>query len=193
MMNYKVGDIVVSTVDNHLLRCGREYIIREVRGSTLEVSPITSQHCDIRIIASACIFKPVKKVSLDYPSFNRGDILLRREANQVIASSGAIEGSATFTNNEEFERAAHVALSSLFEQQRAENFNLQICIVDGDDTFKTGQLYDIKKGKLTTRNGATFPAEGRFHSYKDVEDFFTPANDDKAHWVNPITYVIVSD
>ena len=195
MTNFKVGDIVISTIDNHLLRCGQGYKVREVREGTLVVSPMTSQHRDIRIIASAFIFKPAMAESSDCSnsSFGGKNILLRRETNQVVASAGGLAGTATFTNEEEYERAAHIALSSLFEQLRADNFNIQICIIEGDETFRPGQIYDIKKGKLTTRDGKVLPTTGKFCSYKDVEDFFTQQNSSNEHWENHITYVIVAD
>lgn len=193
MTNFKVGDIVVSTIDSHPLRRGQEYIICEVSEGALEVSPVTSQHCDMRIIASACIFKPAKAESSDCLKSSNQEILLRRETNQVVASAGDLAGTATFTNEEEYERAAHVALSALFEQLRADNFNIQICIIEGDETFRPGQIYDIKKGKLVTRDGRVLPASGKFCSYKDVEDFFTQQNSSNEHWENHITYVIVAD
>ena len=67
--------------------------------------------------------------------------------------------------------------------------NTKICIVDGDEAFKTGHIYDIINGKIKHRDNEMLPrGENAFHSIAEVESYFSPTKERKclngAGWSN---------
>ena len=67
--------------------------------------------------------------------------------------------------------------------------NTKICIVDGDEAFKTGHIYDIINGKIKHRDNEMLPrGENAFHSIAEVESYFSPTKEHKclngAGWSN---------
>lgn len=77
----------------------------------------------------------------------------------------------------DFDTGAKIAVDRLFDiiEEKA-LLNTKICIVNGDDTFKTGHIYEIIDGKIENSDTLCmlFPIIGRFHSVKDVKDYFSP-------------------
>ena len=74
--------------------------------------------------------------------------------------------------------------------------NTKICIVDGDEAFKTGHIYDIINGKIKNSSGELLPYKNAFHSIAEVESYFSPTKERKylngAGWsINKIKFVEV--
>ena len=51
-------------------------------------------------------------------------------------------------------------------------YNGKIVFTKGDDTFKTGHIYEVNDGRIRTKYGQV-PREEPFKDIEDVKDYFT--------------------
>lgn len=80
----------------------------------------------------------------------------------------------------DFNLGATIALSRLtnfekkVEPEKPSLLNTKICITEGDDEFKTGQIYKVVDGKIKQRDGAIVPYDVSLHSIEELKDYFLP-------------------
>ena len=55
-MQFKVGDIVVATMDTNMIKLGQKCVVKGFNSIWMIVSPLTGDHKDIRIYAMANLF-----------------------------------------------------------------------------------------------------------------------------------------
>lgn len=100
----------------------------------------------------------------------------------------------------DFETGAKIAFERLTGTPKVTEekplLNTKICIVDGDEAFKTGHIYDIINGKIKNSSGELLPYKNAFHSIAEVESYFSPTKERKylngAGWsINKIKFVEV--
>lgn len=74
--------------------------------------------------------------------------------------------------------------------------NTKICITNGDDDFKTGQIYDVVNGKIKQRDGTVLPFCHSFYSLDELKDYFSPRKERKLHtsgWGPKIEFIEVKE
>lgn len=82
----------------------------------------------------------------------------------------------------DFNLGATIALSRLTGlEKKSSLLNTRICITDGDDVFKTGQIYDVVDGKIKQRNGMIIPVGFELATIEELYDYFSPTERRKCH------------
>ena len=81
--------------------------------------------------------------------------------------------------------------------------NTKICITDGDSTFKTGHIYEIKDGHFIRLDGYTpLPENGKLRNIADLKYYFSswgdkekfPHSDGLSHWsMDAVEFIEVID
>lgn len=75
-----------------------------------------------------------------------------------------------------FETGAVIAFNRLAvkaNESEEKLLNTKFCVVEGDDTFKTGHIYEVVDGKiLVPHDNQKYPIESSLHSKQELLDYF---------------------
>lgn len=138
-------------------------------------------------------------------------IVIYRKGDEVIAldKTTGKTGVAKCGPNDTFDFAtgARIAFERLLEDPKPEEpektpLNVKIVFTKGDDTFKTGHIYEIKGGKLKSPNTdllfPDFPSENftKFYSIEEVTDYFKAGPERKLHrggWGDHLEFIVIEE
>ena len=151
--------------------------------------PIMSRF-EIGSTFSKCL-RPVKEKKEKFKVGENETIVIYRKGNETIALDKRTGKKAVAKCSPEdtfnFGTGAELAFRrligiSLFEPKKL--LNTKIIFTKGDNTFKTGHIYEIKNGKLKCPyGGPDLPKskeyDGTFYSIEDVRDYFTGTKERK--------------
>ena len=60
-----------------------------------------------------------------------------------------------------------------FVKEAPKLYNGKIVFTKGDDTFKTGHIYEVKDGRINTVEYGQLPMHDSLKDIEDVKDYFT--------------------
>lgn len=138
-------------------------------------------------------------------------IVIYRKGDEVIALDkvSGKTGVAKCGRNDTFDFAtgARIAFERLLgdpktEEQEKTPLNVKIVFTKGDDTFKTGHIYEVKDGNLACpryKPLPDYPNEDftKFYSIEELEDYFKPSFERRLHrggWSGrTLEFIVIKD
>lgn len=135
-------------------------------------------------------------------------IVIYRKGDEVIALDkvSGKTGVAKCGRNDKFDFAtgARIAFDRLFKESEKTPLNVKIVFTKGDETFKTGHIYEIKNGRIKSpATGNLYPNSPEYYlmalySLDELKDYFTARKDRKLlstgwSYYNTLEFIVIEE
>lgn len=173
--NYKNGDILKIVDDVDYVRYGycdgqylhdSEYVVLEDYKPDKQVKPKERQ-CKFKVGERYRVCIGTEKGNTIEITETKGD----RVFYKIISGKPGITGN-NFNRNSLFAKSL-VMITQKVSEESPKLYNGKIIFTKGDGMFKTGHIYDVEDGEISTTEYGLLPYGDPLKDIEDVKDYFT--------------------